>query len=43
MADDPNFRIISNLVDQILDESLLRARKERQIAPQASAGVPLFI
>jgi hypothetical protein len=31
-------RIISKLVDRIFYESLARARKERQIAPQASAG-----
>jgi hypothetical protein len=31
---------ISKLVDQIFNESLTRARKERQIAPQASAGYP---
>jgi hypothetical protein len=30
--------IISKLVDRIFYESLARARKERQIAPQASAG-----
>jgi len=36
-----NFRFISKLVGQIFDESLPRARKERQIAPQASAGYPL--
>jgi hypothetical protein len=30
--------IISQFVDQIFCESLTRARKERQIAPQASAG-----
>jgi hypothetical protein len=36
-------RIISNLADQTLNESLRRARKERQIAPQASAGVPLLL
>jgi len=35
--------IISRLVGQIFDESLPRARKERQIAPQASAGDPLSI
>jgi hypothetical protein len=43
-------RLISKLVDQILGENLPRARKERQIAPQAlyrdgagqaSAGHPL--
>jgi hypothetical protein len=34
-------RIISQFVDQIFTESLARARKERQIAPQASAGYPL--
>jgi hypothetical protein len=37
------FWLVSKLFDQILDESLLRARKERQIALQASAGAPLFI
>jgi hypothetical protein len=31
-------RIISQFVDQIFYESLTRARKERQIAAQASAG-----
>jgi hypothetical protein len=36
-------RIISKLVDQISSEGLPRARKERQIAPQASAGYPLSI
>jgi hypothetical protein len=36
-------RLISKLVDQIFGESLPRARKERQIAPQASAGYPLSI
>jgi hypothetical protein len=30
--------IISKLVDRIFYESLAWARKERQIAPQASAG-----
>jgi len=35
------FWIISKLVGQIFNESLPRARKERQIAPQASAGYPL--
>jgi hypothetical protein len=30
--------VISKLVDQISNESLTRARKERQIAPQALAG-----
>jgi hypothetical protein len=30
--------IISQFVDQIFCQSLTRARKERQIAPQASAG-----
>jgi hypothetical protein len=34
---------ISKLVDQIFNESLPRARKERQIAPQASAGYPLSL
>jgi len=38
-----NFWFISKLVDQIFDESLPRARKERQIAPQASAGYPLCL
>jgi len=33
-----NFRFISKLVDQIYHETLTRDRKERQIAPQASAG-----
>jgi|GEM_PF-2747347 len=33
----------SVLVDQIFKESLPRARKERQIAPQASAGYLLSI
>jgi len=37
------FRFISKLVDQIFNENLPRARKERQIAPQASAGYPLSI
>jgi len=37
------FWFISKLVDQIFNESLPRARKERQIAPQASAGDPLSI
>ena len=32
------FWTISRLVDRIFYESLTRARKERQIAPQASAG-----
>jgi len=50
--DFPIFSFISKLVDQIFDESLPRARKERQIAPQAlyragagqaSAGDPLSI
>jgi hypothetical protein len=36
-------RFISRLVDQILNESLPRAREERQIAPQASAGYPLSL
>jgi hypothetical protein len=36
-------RLISKLVDQILGENLPRARKERQIAQQASAGHPLSI
>jgi len=36
-------RIISKLVDQIFTESLVRDRKERQVAPQASAGYPLSI
>jgi hypothetical protein len=35
--------IISKLVDRIFYEGLTRARKERQIAPQASAGYPLPI
>jgi len=32
------FKFISKLVDQIFNERLLRDRKERQLAPQASAG-----
>jgi len=32
------FWIISQLVDRIFNKNLARARKERQIAPQASAG-----
>ena len=36
-------RFISKLVDPILEESLARARKERQIAPKASAGYSLAI
>jgi hypothetical protein len=36
-------RIISKLVDQIFYEGLTRAREERRIAPQASAGYPLSI
>jgi hypothetical protein len=39
----PNFRFISKLVDHIPEESLARARKERQIAPQASAGYSFAI
>jgi hypothetical protein len=35
--------IISKLVDRIFYEGLTRARKERRIAPQASAGYPLSI
>jgi hypothetical protein len=35
--------IISKFVNQIFNESLARARKERQIAPQASAGYPLSL
>jgi hypothetical protein len=38
-----NLWFIPKLVDQIFNESLPRARKERQIAPQASAGYPLSI
>jgi len=34
---------IPKLVDQIFNESWPRARKERHIAPQASAGYPLPI
>jgi hypothetical protein len=34
------FRIISKLVNRIFYEGLTRARKERRIAPQASAGYP---
>jgi len=34
---------ISKLIGQISAESLPRARKERQLAPQASAGYPLSI
>jgi len=34
-------RIISKFVDRIFYESLPRARKESQIAQQASAGYPL--
>jgi hypothetical protein len=34
---------ISKFVGQIFDESLPRARKERQIAPQASAGYSLSL
>ncbi len=37
------FWIISKLVDRIFYEGLTRARKERQIVPQASAGYPLSI
>jgi hypothetical protein len=37
------FGFISKLVGQIFYESLPRARKERQIAPQASAGYSLSI
>jgi len=40
---DPKEWFISKLVDQTFNESLPRARKERQIAPQASAGYPLPI
>jgi hypothetical protein len=36
-------RFISKLVGQIFAESLPKAQKERQIAPQASAGYPLSI
>jgi hypothetical protein len=38
MIDFKYLWIISQFVDQIFCESLTRARKERQIAPQASAG-----
>jgi len=34
---------MSKLVDLIFYEGSTRARKERQIAPQASAGYPLSI
>jgi hypothetical protein len=34
------FGIISKLVDRRIDESLASARKERQFAPQGSAGYP---
>jgi hypothetical protein len=37
------FWFISKLVGQIFDESLPGVRKERQIAPQASAGYPLSV
>jgi len=37
------FWIISKFVDHILHESFPRARKERQLAPQASAGYPLSL
>jgi hypothetical protein len=37
------FWVISQLVDLIFFEGLTRARKKRQIAPQASAGYPLSI
>jgi hypothetical protein len=37
------FWLISKLVGQIIDGRLPKARKERQIAPQASAGYPLSI
>jgi len=43
MAKSQNIRIFSKLADQIFYESLPRARKERQIARQASAGHPLSI
>jgi len=36
-------RFISKLVDQFFTQSISRDRKERQVAPQASAGYPLFI
>ncbi|KPK90486.1 MAG: hypothetical protein AMJ94_09295 [Deltaproteobacteria bacterium SM23_61] len=42
MREDPyNIWIISKFVDLIFHESLPRARKESQIARQASAGDPL--
>jgi hypothetical protein len=44
ILDSPfNKRIISKLADQIFNETLPGARKERQLAPQASAGYPLSI
>jgi hypothetical protein len=36
-------RFISKFVDQNFTKNRPMARKERKIAPQASAGVPLFI
>jgi hypothetical protein len=35
--------VTSKRVDRIFKESLPRSRKERQLAPQASAGYPLSI
>jgi len=37
------FWIISKLLELIFYEGPTRARKERQLAPQASAGYPLSI
>ncbi|MDO9210593.1 MAG: hypothetical protein Q7V48_07580, partial [Deltaproteobacteria bacterium] len=34
--------IISKLVDRIFNENLPRSRKERQLTPQASAGISDF-
>jgi hypothetical protein len=36
-------RFISKLVDQNFNKNWIRVRKERKIAPQASAGNPLSI
>jgi hypothetical protein len=38
-----DFTLISELVDQNLSQSISRDRKERQLAPQASAGYALSI
>jgi hypothetical protein len=38
-----NFWVISKLVDQKFNENRPRTRKERKIAPQASAGIPLLM